>query len=418
MTTIAENITRIQQAKAAIKTAIEEKGIVVGDGTIDTYAAKIEEIPSDSGHNAYKVGTVLDMGRIDASKLNDGDMCVVMDNNHSYLPYRTNVLTRILIFPESFTATTTPEEFSDVNFGVFSNGNLVVAGGSVSLTNSGGGCTSGSGSGGSGSGSGGSGSGSTTPTLFFDLVFSSSATPKPCRNFSCEVRYSYDEDTDIWTRAEIVSTEPVVGNTVILPLECGFNKTGGGNLPDIIFDCIKLPNHVADPVAAGKSATGSNTIDNSHMYDGLYLPYEVIYDGSASSYTVLKNINPQYGVISFIKSWNSSGALRYQMLLPTSLFGWTGSVYYLQDTENPTHFYLNSITIQNNNTNEDVYMYSNYNSTYPNYDIYLCLPEEYYAITNWSGSVGFIGTFFNQISVEKPRMYRYDATEGLWMAQL
>lgn len=37
-------ITRITNAKAAIKTAIEGKGVVVGNGTIDTYADKIDQI--------------------------------------------------------------------------------------------------------------------------------------------------------------------------------------------------------------------------------------------------------------------------------------------------------------------------------------------------------------------------------------
>ena len=37
-------ITRITNAKAAIKTAIEGKGVTVGDGTIDTYAEKINQI--------------------------------------------------------------------------------------------------------------------------------------------------------------------------------------------------------------------------------------------------------------------------------------------------------------------------------------------------------------------------------------
>lgn len=37
-------IARITNAKAAIKTAIEGKGVAVGDGTIDTYAEKINQI--------------------------------------------------------------------------------------------------------------------------------------------------------------------------------------------------------------------------------------------------------------------------------------------------------------------------------------------------------------------------------------
>lgn len=41
---IATEIERLQTAKADIKAAIEEKGVTVGDGTIDTYAQKIGEI--------------------------------------------------------------------------------------------------------------------------------------------------------------------------------------------------------------------------------------------------------------------------------------------------------------------------------------------------------------------------------------
>jgi hypothetical protein len=45
---IATEIQRLQNAKADIKTAIEEKGVEVGDGLIDTYAEKIAEISSGS----------------------------------------------------------------------------------------------------------------------------------------------------------------------------------------------------------------------------------------------------------------------------------------------------------------------------------------------------------------------------------
>lgn len=41
---IVTEITRLQKAKANIKTAIENKGVTVGDGTIDTYAEKISQI--------------------------------------------------------------------------------------------------------------------------------------------------------------------------------------------------------------------------------------------------------------------------------------------------------------------------------------------------------------------------------------
>ena len=41
---IATEIERLQTAKANIKAAIENKGVTVGDGTIDNYAEKIGEI--------------------------------------------------------------------------------------------------------------------------------------------------------------------------------------------------------------------------------------------------------------------------------------------------------------------------------------------------------------------------------------
>ena len=41
---IASEIKRLQDAKSSIKASIENKGVVVGEGTIDTYASKIDEI--------------------------------------------------------------------------------------------------------------------------------------------------------------------------------------------------------------------------------------------------------------------------------------------------------------------------------------------------------------------------------------
>ena len=45
--TTAENLNRIIKAKSDIKQAIENKGVTVGDMTIDGYAAKINEIPQE-----------------------------------------------------------------------------------------------------------------------------------------------------------------------------------------------------------------------------------------------------------------------------------------------------------------------------------------------------------------------------------
>ena len=46
---IANEIQRLQSAKADIKAAIEQKGVTVGDGTIDTYAELISQITGGSG---------------------------------------------------------------------------------------------------------------------------------------------------------------------------------------------------------------------------------------------------------------------------------------------------------------------------------------------------------------------------------
>lgn len=168
---LSETIERIGDAVDDIRTAVD-----MADNPIEEVASAVEVLAGNE-YNSYKVDTVLDMGRINPSKLNDGDMCTVMGNSHSYLPYRADAFTRALIFPKSFTTTTAYEEFSDVNFGVFSEGNLVIAGGNVSLTNGGGSSGSDSGS----SGSGGSGG----PTLSFDLKFYSNITPAPCHVFYC-----------------------------------------------------------------------------------------------------------------------------------------------------------------------------------------------------------------------------------------
>ena len=50
---ISTEIQRLQTAKADIKSAIEEKGVTVGDGTIDTYAEKISEISGSADDSYY-----------------------------------------------------------------------------------------------------------------------------------------------------------------------------------------------------------------------------------------------------------------------------------------------------------------------------------------------------------------------------
>ncbi len=54
---IITEIERLQQAKTNIKSAIENKGVTVGDGTIDTYAKFIEQISGSNVKN-YKEDTI------------------------------------------------------------------------------------------------------------------------------------------------------------------------------------------------------------------------------------------------------------------------------------------------------------------------------------------------------------------------
>ena len=43
---VTDQVRRIKGAKASLKESIERKGVIVGDGTIDTYAAKVDAIPT------------------------------------------------------------------------------------------------------------------------------------------------------------------------------------------------------------------------------------------------------------------------------------------------------------------------------------------------------------------------------------
>jgi hypothetical protein len=52
---LQDEITRIKQAKADIKSSIEAKGGTVGDGTIDTYASAIDNLPSGGGSADFEI---------------------------------------------------------------------------------------------------------------------------------------------------------------------------------------------------------------------------------------------------------------------------------------------------------------------------------------------------------------------------
>lgn len=81
--TTAENLNRIIEAKSDIKQAIEEKGVTVGDITIDGYANKVREIAQSGTGGKWVVpygvsiefshmtSTSLDVTQLDTSNLTD-----------------------------------------------------------------------------------------------------------------------------------------------------------------------------------------------------------------------------------------------------------------------------------------------------------------------------------------------------------
>lgn len=103
---IVSEITRLQNAKSDIKASIENKGVTVGDGTIDTYASKINEISTSSAVLGTK--TITENGTYKASDDNlDGYSSVDVNvgsfviDNYGYLFYagaRLNALNDLLPF--------------------------------------------------------------------------------------------------------------------------------------------------------------------------------------------------------------------------------------------------------------------------------------------------------------------------------
>ena len=101
---IASEITRLQNAKSDIKASIENKGVTVGDGTIDTYASKINEISTSSAVLGTK--TITENGTYKASDDNlDGYSSVDVNvgsftiDNYAYLfasGARLNILNDLL----------------------------------------------------------------------------------------------------------------------------------------------------------------------------------------------------------------------------------------------------------------------------------------------------------------------------------
>jgi hypothetical protein len=92
---IASEIDRIQNAKTSIKTAIENKGVEVGDGTIDTYASKIDEI--STGGNDDVLASILSR-TITEINANDFPESVTYIGNNAF--YGCAKLTKVILPPQ------------------------------------------------------------------------------------------------------------------------------------------------------------------------------------------------------------------------------------------------------------------------------------------------------------------------------
>lgn len=72
---ITSEIERIKNAKTALKSSIENKGVSVGNGLINTYASKVDEIEGSDSHNAFEVSSIEEMNNL--TNVKDGDFCTI-----------------------------------------------------------------------------------------------------------------------------------------------------------------------------------------------------------------------------------------------------------------------------------------------------------------------------------------------------
>jgi hypothetical protein len=94
--TISDELNRLIQAKADIKTALESKGVTIGDSsTLDEFPALIEDMPSGGGSG----------GGIDTSIIID---LIEGDASTFEIPYGTTKIRESCFFKTTLTSVTIP----------------------------------------------------------------------------------------------------------------------------------------------------------------------------------------------------------------------------------------------------------------------------------------------------------------------
>lgn len=118
---VFSEITRIKAAKEAIRAAIEEKGVSVGDGTLDTYADKIVEIPAGGGDIGKLIdGSITEIAIPNGiTIINDYALCACRNLKSITLPNGvTSIGTRSFSYCNSLTSIIIPNSLTSI--GVYS----------------------------------------------------------------------------------------------------------------------------------------------------------------------------------------------------------------------------------------------------------------------------------------------------------
>jgi hypothetical protein len=205
-------------------------------------------------------------------------------------------------------------------------------------------------------------------------------------------------------------------DTLVFPVECGFNKTGGGSLPSIILDCVQLhkPNLI-NPKQTGISPT----LARSFMCNGVFLPFETTITGTEHGGYLLRPAQDGEGIYSGGLMGTFNITYHYKCLLDIDSYNLEVDIRYVPDSNDSNHCTLNQIVIQDKNTGNYIYNYTNYNTLYPNYDFYIYfLNEPEFCIETQFGNTSAFQELFQPVALQKPRTYEYSTEKGnVWIRQ-